>query len=169
MHNPFFKGGRRQSYPWQYGCFCIKSMIVRPKIRWKSVATRLIISLSADLLITFLFINIACSLKIENHIKNFVKIVKYIYFIPVDNYYVQVFLLLMLCSIIIHLKSIMIFIVRLYQLWAPEMMRNSCLFTPSCSEYMILAIEKYGCIKGFIKGVKRIRRCHTPNGGIDYP
>ena len=27
----------------------------------------------------------------------------------------------------------------------------------------------YGCIRGFIKGVKRLRRCHTPNGGIDYP
>ena len=27
----------------------------------------------------------------------------------------------------------------------------------------------YGCIRGFIKSVKRLRRCHTPNGGIDYP
>ena len=27
----------------------------------------------------------------------------------------------------------------------------------------------FGCIRGFIKGVKRLRRCHTPNGGIDYP
>ncbi|WP_431830980.1 membrane protein insertion efficiency factor YidD [Enterococcus cecorum] len=63
----------------------------------------------------------------------------------------------------------MIFMVRLYQLWAPEMMRKSCLYTPSCSEYMILSIEKYGCVKGFIKGVNRLRRCHYPNGGIDYP
>jgi putative component of membrane protein insertase Oxa1/YidC/SpoIIIJ protein YidD len=34
---------------------------------------------------------------------------------------------------------------------------------------MILAIQKYGLIKGIKKGVRRIKRCHYPNGGIDYP
>lgn len=48
-------------------------------------------------------------------------------------------------------------------------MENSCLFIPSCSNYMILAIEKYGLIKGITKGVKRILRCVPPNGGVDYP
>ena len=116
-----------------------------------------------------------CSWKIvdlaggKNIVKKLLKYIKYIYCVPIDNYIVQIFMLFLLCSILIHLKKIMIFCVRLYQYFAPEMMRKSCLFTPSCSEYMILAIEKYGCVKGFIKGVKRIRRCHTPNGGVDYP
>jgi putative component of membrane protein insertase Oxa1/YidC/SpoIIIJ protein YidD len=34
---------------------------------------------------------------------------------------------------------------------------------------MILAIKKYGIIKGIYKGIKRLLRCHSPNGGIDYP
>lgn len=59
--------------------------------------------------------------------------------------------------------------VRWYQRTAPDSLRQSCRFQPSCSEYMILAVEKYGVIKGFSKGIKRILRCHKPNGGIDYP
>jgi putative component of membrane protein insertase Oxa1/YidC/SpoIIIJ protein YidD len=34
---------------------------------------------------------------------------------------------------------------------------------------MIMAIKKYGSIKGFILGLKRLFRCHYPNGGYDYP
>jgi putative component of membrane protein insertase Oxa1/YidC/SpoIIIJ protein YidD len=34
---------------------------------------------------------------------------------------------------------------------------------------MLLAIEKYGLIKGIIKGLKRIWKCKYPNGGLDYP
>ena len=145
------------------------TMIKRPTSIWKKVFIRILISILIDLFLTVILIKMAVLFNVDSQIRYYVRIVKYIYFIPVDNYFFQVFLLFMLCSIIIHLKRIMIFIVRLYQLWAPEMMRKSCLFTPSCSEYMILSIEKYGCIKGFIKGVIRIRKCHTPNGGIDYP
>ncbi len=36
-----------------------------------------------------------------------------------------------------------------------------CVFYPSCSDYTIQAIEKYGVIKGLYKGIKRIIRC-TP-------
>ncbi len=66
-------------------------------------------------------------------------------------------------------KIIPIWFVHIYQRYAPEEMRLRCLYTPSCSEYMILAIQKYGCIRGIIKGIKRLRRCHYPNGGEDYP
>lgn len=59
--------------------------------------------------------------------------------------------------------------ILLYQKLAPERMRASCLFVPSCSQYTLIAIEKYGVIKGIGKGVKRILRCHPPNGGEDYP
>lgn len=44
-----------------------------------------------------------------------------------------------------------------------------CRFTPSCSEYAILALDKYGAIKGSVLTVKRICRCKYPNGGEDYP
>ncbi len=43
-----------------------------------------------------------------------------------------------------------------------------CKFYPSCSEYMIQAIEKYGCIKGVFIGIKRLLRCHPfAKGGYD--
>lgn len=48
-------------------------------------------------------------------------------------------------------------------------MRDSCRFIPTCSTYMIMAINKYGLIIGIIKGIKRLIRCKPPNGGIDYP
>ena len=35
------------------------------------------------------------------------------------------------------------------------------LYFPTCPEYTILAIQKYGVIKGVIKGVERIRRCRS--------
>lgn len=67
------------------------------------------------------------------------------------------------------LKSILIWFVKVYQRFAPERIRRKCVFTPSCSEYMILSLQKYGVIKGLIKGVKRLKRCHLPNHGEDYP
>lgn len=67
------------------------------------------------------------------------------------------------------LKYIAFLWVKLYQKFAPEKVRRSCLFYPSCSQYMLLAIEKYGFWKGFWKGLKRLGRCHYPNGGEDYP
>jgi putative membrane protein insertion efficiency factor len=56
-----------------------------------------------------------------------------------------------------------------YKAWAPLDVRGKCRFEPTCSTYMILAIKKYGLIRGIIKGIKRIKRCKPPNGGIDYP
>lgn len=43
-----------------------------------------------------------------------------------------------------------------------------CKFYPSCSDYMMQAIEKYGCIKGIYLGIKRLLRCHPfAKGGYD--
>lgn len=38
--------------------------------------------------------------------------------------------------------------------------RRTCAMHPTCSEYMEISIEKYGFIKGFWKGTRRILRCH---------
>ncbi len=43
-----------------------------------------------------------------------------------------------------------------------------CKFYPSCSEYMLQAIQKYGCMKGIVLGVKRLLKCHPfAKGGYD--
>lgn len=78
-------------------------------------------------------------------------------------------LTILLAVVAVKLKSILIWLVLLYQKLAPERIRKKCVFTPSCSEYMILAIKKYGAVRGTIKGIKRLKRCHLPNHGEDYP
>lgn len=67
------------------------------------------------------------------------------------------------------LKRIVIGTVLLYKAIAPMSIRKECRFTPSCSSYMIMAINKYGLFIGVYKGIRRILRCHPPNGGEDYP
>ena len=74
-----------------------------------------------------------------------------------------------LISSIVCLKRIVIYLILLYQRFAPERIRTSCVFEPSCSNYMLLAIEKYGVFHGVAKGIRRLLRCHYPNCGEDYP
>jgi uncharacterized protein len=60
-------------------------------------------------------------------------------------------------------------LIYFYRLIAPQKLRDACLFEPTCSEYSIIAIKKYGFLKGWLMAFKRIRICRQPNGGIDYP
>lgn len=70
---------------------------------------------------------------------------------------------------LLRLREMIIWFIRVYQCYAPDDMRLSCVFEPSCSEYMILSVKKFGVFRGGIKGIKRLKRCHYPNGGKDYP
>ena len=54
-----------------------------------------------------------------------------------------------------------------YQLAIRPLLPNACRYTPSCSEYTIEAVNKYGALKGSWLGMKRIARCH-PWGGHGY-
>ena len=66
-------------------------------------------------------------------------------------------------------KKLLLTVITFYQKFAPETVRSSCLFEPCCSEYMRISVLKYGALKGFVRGIKRISRCRYPNGGIDEP
>ncbi|MGE8515742.1 MAG: membrane protein insertion efficiency factor YidD [Alcaligenes nematophilus] len=61
------------------------------------------------------------------------------------------------------------FVVKIYRRLAPQRVRQSCRFEPSCSEYCLLAVDKYGFWKGWGMTIIRLGRCCPPNGGIDYP
>jgi putative membrane protein insertion efficiency factor len=65
------------------------------------------------------------------------------------------------------LKKIAILFVKFYQTVIRPLLPNACRYTPSCSQYAIEAISKYGAFKGSWLGFKRISRCH-PWGGQGY-
>jgi len=63
-----------------------------------------------------------------------------------------------------------ILLVRIYQIFVSPLFGKTCRFHPSCSQYFILAVKKYGLIRGGWKGGTRICRCHPWNpGGYDPP
>jgi len=66
------------------------------------------------------------------------------------------------------LDRLVVFLIRVYQRYAPSSVRDRCVFEPNCSEYMRLAVEKYGAVPGVIKGAQRVARCRAP-GGVDLP
>ena len=74
-----------------------------------------------------------------------------------------------LLTLVLCLKRILICLVRIYQRFAPASVRKKCRFEPSCSQYMILSLQKYGPIRGLVKGIARIKRCNPDNGGFDSP
>jgi uncharacterized protein len=68
------------------------------------------------------------------------------------------------------MSGLIVLLVRLYQRLIRPLLPPTCRFTPGCSEYMILAVRKYGPIRGGWKGICRICRCHPWNpGGYDPP
>ncbi len=65
------------------------------------------------------------------------------------------------------MKKILIKLIKWYQK-LPGNFHFSCKFYPSCSEYMLEAIEEYGSLKGGWLGIKRILRCNPfSKGGYD--
>jgi uncharacterized protein len=68
------------------------------------------------------------------------------------------------------LTSCLIVAVRSYQICLRPVLPSVCKFYPSCSEYFIQAVQKYGPVRGAVKGVSRICRCHPwQRGGYDPP
>jgi putative membrane protein insertion efficiency factor len=60
--------------------------------------------------------------------------------------------------------------VRFYQMCMRPVLPAVCRFEPSCSEYFIAAVNKYGPVRGACKGVGRICRCGPWSpGGYDPP
>ena len=65
------------------------------------------------------------------------------------------------------MSKFLILLVRVYQVIVSPFLPNSCRYTPTCSQYMIEAIQEWGFWKGFRLGMKRISTCH-PWGGHGF-
>ena len=65
---------------------------------------------------------------------------------------------------------VLIGMVRVYQWTLSPFIGRQCRFVPTCSEYFIQVVRKYGALAGSWRGVRRILRCHPFHpGGYDPP
>lgn len=123
----------------------IKKAVIRPKFRlYKEVSQIAVLSLL--IILTAIF---GSSLR--------------------TGWYIIILTAVILLFLITQTKNILLLMIFLYQRFAPKPIRAACLFTPSCSEYMRISLQKYGVFKGVKKGFKRLKRCRPPNGGLDEP
>lgn len=65
-------------------------------------------------------------------------------------------------------KRAMLWLIRFYRAAISPSLPPSCRYTPTCSEYALEAVEKYGALKGGYLALRRILRCHPLHkGGYD--
>ena len=66
------------------------------------------------------------------------------------------------------MKKFLIIMIRFYQKYLSGLKRTKCPYFPSCSQYGLEAIEKYGAFKGSLLAIWRILRCNPfSKGGYD--
>jgi hypothetical protein len=66
------------------------------------------------------------------------------------------------------MKTILIKLIRIYQKYLSPLKNTKCPYVPSCSQYGLEAIQKYGAIKGSLLAIWRILRCNPfSKGGYD--
>lgn len=66
------------------------------------------------------------------------------------------------------MKRILMGTIRFYKRFISPILPGACRYLPTCSDYCLQAIDKYGALKGGIMGLKRILRCHPGHpGGYD--
>ncbi len=66
------------------------------------------------------------------------------------------------------MKRLILYVLWLYKSFLSPLLPPSCRFAPTCSDYMAIAIHRFGVIKGLYLGFRRLLRCHPWNpGGYD--
>ena len=66
------------------------------------------------------------------------------------------------------MKRILILIIKGYQKFISPLFPPTCRFYPTCSQYSIEAIRKYGALKGIYLTIRRLLKCHPfHSGGYD--
>ena len=66
------------------------------------------------------------------------------------------------------MRKLLLAIIKGYRRLVSPLLPDSCIYTPTCSEYALEAIERYGALKGSWLAARRILRCHPFHvGGYD--
>jgi putative membrane protein insertion efficiency factor len=66
------------------------------------------------------------------------------------------------------MKSLTLALLRVYKRWISPLFPPSCRYVPTCSEYAMEAVERYGAVRGGMMAAWRVLRCHPlAAGGLD--
>ena len=66
------------------------------------------------------------------------------------------------------MQKVLIALLRGYKKFVSPFLPSACRYSPTCSEYMMQAVAKYGAARGVWMGLKRLARCHPfHEGGFD--
>ena len=66
------------------------------------------------------------------------------------------------------MRTLLIVLIRIYQMGISPWLGNHCRFYPSCSQYACEALERYGALRGGWLAIRRVLRCHPWHpGGVD--
>ncbi len=66
------------------------------------------------------------------------------------------------------MRQVILLTLRTYKRWISPLLPSACRFYPTCSEYMMQAVETHGVLRGVWKGLRRLSRCHPfHEGGFD--
>lgn len=63
------------------------------------------------------------------------------------------------------MRTVVIGVLTGYKRWVSPMLPSACRYRPTCSEYMMEAVERYGVLRGVWMGVRRLLRCHPFHAG----
>lgn len=66
------------------------------------------------------------------------------------------------------MRELLMLSLRFYKRWISPVLPSACRFHPTCSMYMLEAVERYGTARGVWLGLKRLMKCHPLHpGGFD--
>jgi putative membrane protein insertion efficiency factor len=66
------------------------------------------------------------------------------------------------------MRALTIGLLRIYKRWISPLLPSACRFHPTCSEYMLQAVETHGVARGVWMGLRRLVKCHPfHEGGFD--
>jgi putative membrane protein insertion efficiency factor len=66
-------------------------------------------------------------------------------------------------------RTLLLFLIRIYQLTFSAIMGKGCRYDPTCSDYATESVRRFGALKGTILGIARICRCHPWHPGGHDP
>ncbi len=147
--------------------YVLKRPLVRPNTSYKKAALYIALFLLSNVGMTVLLYH---SLRWLGILSFLPEIISDLYAEHHTAFVILLTLFQFLIGGLISLKPAVIGAVRLYQRYAPEDIRRRCLFKPTCSEYAILSVQKYGLIRGLLKTYNRLfKKCKGRIYMIDEP